>query len=38
MSKKILQHLGLREESHALLDMETVKRKIAFGPSYSQLN
>ena len=35
--KKILQHLGLWEESHALPDTETVKKEITFDPSFSQL-
>jgi len=35
--KKILQHLGLWEESHAPPDTETVKKEITFDPSFSQL-
>jgi len=35
--KKILQHLGLWEESRAPPDIEPVNREIIFGPSYSQL-
>ena len=35
--KKILQHLGLWEDSHAPPDGDTVKREITFDPSYSQL-
>ncbi|OGP24828.1 MAG: hypothetical protein A2038_15360 [Deltaproteobacteria bacterium GWA2_57_13] len=35
--KKILQHLGLWEESHAPPDRDLVKREITFDPSYSQL-
>ena len=35
--KKILQHLGLWEESHAPPDKNQRKREITFDPSYSQL-
>jgi len=35
--RRILEHLGLWEESHAPPDMETVKREITFDPSYCQL-
>jgi len=35
--KKILQHLGLWEESHASLNTETVKKEITFDPSFSEL-
>ncbi len=34
--KKILQHLGLWEESHAPPDKKR-KKEITFDPSYSQL-
>ena len=37
VSKKILQHLGLWEDSHAPPDRGPPKREIAFDPSYSQL-
>jgi len=35
--KKILQHLGLWEESHAPPDRGPPERDITFDPSYSQL-
>ena len=35
--KKILQHLGLWEDSQAPPDVEPVNREITFDPSYSQL-
>ena len=35
--KKILQHLGLWEESQAPPDRDLVKREITFDSSYSQL-
>jgi len=35
--KKILQHLGLWEESHAPPDKRQRKKEITFDPSYSQL-
>jgi len=35
--KKILQHLGLWEESHAPPEKNQRKREITFDPSYSQL-
>jgi len=35
--RKILQHLGLWEESQAPPDRDLVKREITFDPSYSQL-
>ena len=38
VSRRILEHLGLWEESHSPSDMETVKTVITFDPSYSQLS
>ncbi len=35
--KKILQHLGLWEESHSPLDRGPPEKEITFDPSYSQL-
>jgi hypothetical protein len=35
--KKILQHLGLREASHAPPIRDLVKREITFDPSYASL-
>ncbi len=35
--KKILQHLGLWEESHAPPDRGPPEKEITFDPSYSQL-
>jgi len=35
--KKILQHLGLWEESHAPPEKSQRKKEITFDPSYSQL-
>ena len=35
--KKILQHLGLWEESHAPPDTDAKKKALTFAPSYSQL-
>jgi len=35
--KKILQHLGLWEESHAPPDRNQKEKEINFDPSYSQL-
>ena len=35
--KKILQHLGLWEESHAPPGRDQGKEEITFDPSYSQL-
>jgi hypothetical protein len=35
--KKILQHLGLWEESHSPLDRGPPEKEITFAPSYSQL-
>jgi len=35
--KKILQHLGLWEESHAQPDSNARRPEITFDPSYSQL-
>ena len=37
VDKKILQHLGLWEESHAPPDKSQRKKEITFDPSYSQL-
>ena len=36
--RRILEHLGLWEESHAPPDLETVKREITFDPSYGSIN
>lgn len=35
--KKILEHLGLWEEIHALPDRDSPKKEIAFDTAYSQL-
>jgi hypothetical protein len=35
--KKILQHLGLWEESHAPPDREPPEKEITFDPAYSQV-
>jgi hypothetical protein len=35
--RKILEHLGLREESHAPPDRDPLAKEITFDPSYSQL-
>ena len=35
--KKILEHLGLWEESHAPPNRNPEKKEITFDPSYSQL-
>jgi len=35
--KKILQHLGLWEESHAPPDKAVPEKEIVFDPSYSQI-
>ena len=35
--RKILQHLGLWEESHAPPGRDQGKKEITFDPSYSQL-
>ena len=35
--KKILQHLGLWEESHTPPNRDLVKREITFDPSYTSL-
>jgi len=37
VDKKILQHLGLWEESHAPPNRNPEKTEITFDPSYSQL-
>ena len=37
MDKKILQHLGLWEESHVPPNRNPEKKEITFDPSYSQL-
>ena len=35
--KKILQHLGLWEESHAPPDRDSQRKELTFDPSYSEL-